>query len=147
MYLFFTLLFLFKLKTWLRSTLGEERLNGQCLLHIGKYVKTDIIILENIIICFGKQKKQTHAFISIILNYNYFDITVHFIIYLLTHENKHIFILYYLLNNTTCFRFLKSRSPWKNFHFLSPLYISIITTTNMVYISLRLGHAMIGNCS
>ncbi|XP_028044471.1 zinc finger MYM-type protein 1-like, partial [Rhopalosiphum maidis] len=43
-----------RLKTWLRSTIGEERLNGLALLHIHKDIPIDI---ENIITRFAEQKK------------------------------------------------------------------------------------------
>lgn len=49
------LLYLFRLKTWLRSTTGEDRLNGLALLHIHRDINVNI---DNIITRFAKQKKR-----------------------------------------------------------------------------------------
>lgn len=49
------LLYLFRLKTWLRSTTNEDRLNGLALLHIHRNININI---DNIIIRFAKQKKR-----------------------------------------------------------------------------------------
>lgn len=73
-------LFSLKLKTWLMSIVGEERLNRLTQLHIGtlrckskmllylKYIKNIYTIIL-----------KTHAFIVILLGYNYFDINRVFI--------------------------------------------------------------------
>jgi hypothetical protein len=51
----FLLLLLFRLKTWLRSRMGESRLTGLALLHTHKYI---VVNIYNVINRFANEKKR-----------------------------------------------------------------------------------------